>query len=98
MTTPRVEIGSVCVAAASDLDGLIQEAANKLRYLNLVDLNADMMTKHDALAILKEIKGFGVEARQDLIKIKREVDNLIFNLDWFINVCSKEIRNVETRD
>jgi hypothetical protein len=95
--TPRVQIGSVCVSAAAELDGLIQEAANKLRYINLVDINADMMTKHDATEILKEIKGFAAESRQDLVKIKRELDNLMFNIDWFITVCSKEIKNVENR-
>ena len=90
--TRRAEVNWGTTVATNHLNGFVQHAIEASKILVKCDFDARDVSREESIGYLEKTIALAKVTKDRYLRVRRELDNLIFNLDWFIRRCDQDLK------
>ena len=97
MVTRRIDVNVRIASAANEFRRRVVQLLNTLDFVNSCNFDLRDLTHEQGLELLEQTLEVCKEAKQDLVKARRSLDDLDFNLNHFISRNASDKKKVQGR-
>lgn len=90
--TRRAEVNWCASIAAKYFEHKAKDALEAAEVLAQCNFDARKVSREESIVLLQKTIAVAKATKDKFLRVRRELDNLIFNIDWFITRCSQDLK------